>query len=89
MFTTAYGAHHLDAEAGADCVGKIGLVPGEAPVSTLDSRIHATFVTRLQESILVDGATARTLSDMLSRDKPPNPEVLLKTYAASDEGVGA
>lgn len=73
----------------ADCVGKIGLVPGEAPVSTLDSRIHTAFTTRLEESALVDEATARALSDMLSRDKPPKPEELLKVYAASGEGAGA
>lgn len=73
----------------ADCVSKIGLVPGEAPVSILDSRILTAFETRLNSSAQVDGATVQMLSEMLGREKPPKPEDLLKAYAASGTGATA
>lgn len=89
MFTASVWCSSSRRRGKADCAGKIGQVPGEAPVSTLDSRIHAAFATRLEESALVDGVTARALGDLLSSEKLPKPEELLKVYATSGEGAGA
>lgn len=49
----------------------------------------AAFAARLEKSAEIDAAMVQALSDLLSRDKLPKPEELLKVYAANGEGAMA
>jgi hypothetical protein len=54
-------------------------------VSTLDARVLAAFLTRLEESDQVNGTIVQSLSDLLSRTKFPKPEDLAALYATGSE----
>jgi hypothetical protein len=62
---------------------------GGNQVPTVDSQILAVFLARIAQSDPVNGTLVHGLSDMLSSDKLPKCEDLVRLYAASSEDIHA